>query len=109
MKKMNEDTHIIKSEERDFEAIRSKDLKFSNQCLLPKTKTKANIILCIINKRISYKLAKVISKLYRSYVMPHLEYCIQFWSSTNLKAADMLEGVKKRTTKMNSEFKKIII
>ena len=75
----------------------SKDLKFSKQCLL--TKNKANLTLSIINRGVSYKSAEVISKLYRSYVKPHLEYCIQFWLPINEKDADMLEGVQ-RTTKI---------
>ena len=46
-------------------------------------------MLGIINKGVSYKSAEVISKLYRSYVKPHLEYCIQFWSPINVKDLDM--------------------
>ena len=57
-------------------------------------------MLGIIKRGVSYKSAEVISKLYRSYVRPHLEYCIQFWSPTNVKDADMLEGVQRRATKM---------
>ena len=60
-----------------------KDLKFIKQCLL--AKYKANLILGIINRGVSYKFAEVILKLYRSYVRPHLEYCIQFWSPINVK------------------------
>ena len=48
-----------------------KDLKFSKQCLLEKHK--ANLKLGIIARRVSYKSAEVISKLYRSYFRPHLE------------------------------------
>ena len=65
-------------EERDLGVLMSKDLKFSKQCLL--TKNKSNLMLGIINIGVSYKSAKVISKLYRSYVRPHLEYCILFWT-----------------------------
>ena len=57
-------------------------------------------MLCIINRGVSYKSVKIISKLYRSYVRPHLEYCIQFWPSINEEKADMLEGVQRRTSKM---------
>ena len=76
----------------------SKDLQFSKQCLL--AKNKVNLMLGIIRKGISYKSTEVISKLYRSYVRPHLECCIQFWSSINEKDAEMLEEVQRRTTKM---------
>ena len=78
-------------EERDRGMLISKDLKFSRQCL--KAKNKANLMLGIINRGVSYKSSEVISKLYRSYVRPHLEYCIQFWTPINVKDANMLEGV----------------
>ena len=57
-------------------------------------------MLGIINKGVSYKYAEVISKLYRSYITPNLEYCIQFWTPLNVKDAVMLEGVQRRATKM---------
>ena len=75
----------------------SKDLKFSKQRLLAKNKD--NLMLGTINRGVSYKSAEVISKLYRSYVRPHLEYCIQFWTPLNVKDADMPEGVQRRATK----------
>ena len=71
------------------------------------TKNKANLMLDIINSRVPYKFAKVISKIYKSYVKPHLKYCIQFWSPINVKDADMLEGVQKRTTKMIPSLKNL--
>ena len=72
-------------------------MKFSKQCLL--AKKKANLMLDIINSGVSYKSAGVISKLYKSYVRPHLEYCVQFWSPINEKDAGMLEGVQRITIK----------
>ena len=60
-------------EERDLGVLISKNLKFSRQCLM--TKNKANSLLGIINRGVSYKYSEVISKLYRSYVRFHLKYC----------------------------------
>ena len=58
-------------------------------------------MLGIINRGVSHKSAEVISKLYRSYVRPHLEYCIQFWSPINEKDADMLEDIlEEKSNKM---------
>ena len=34
-----------------------------------------------------------INLMYKSYVRPHLEYCIQFSSPINEKDEDMLEGL----------------
>ena len=70
-------------------------------------KNKANLMLGIISRGVSYKSAEVISKLYRAYVRPHLEYCIQFWSPINVKDADKLEGVQRRTTKMIPSLRKL--
>ena len=53
-------------------------------------KNKANLMLGIIKRGVSYKSAEVISQLYKSYVGPHLEYCIQFMTPINVKGADML-------------------
>ena len=76
----------------------SKDLTFSKQFIL--AKNKANLMLGIIIRGVLYKSSEVISKLCRSYVRPHLEYCIQFWSPINGKDGDMLEGVQRRVTKI---------
>ena len=72
-------------EERDFGVLMSKNLKFSKQYLLKKNK--ANLMLCLINSEVSFKSAEVISKLYKSCVRPHLEYCVQFLSPKNAKDA----------------------
>ena len=50
-------------EKRDLGTLMSKDLKFSKQCQM--AKNKANLILGIINRGVSYKSVEVISKLYR--------------------------------------------
>ena len=83
----------------------AKELKFAKQCLL--AKNKANLMLGEINRGVSYKSAEIISKLYRSYVRPHLKYIIQFWSLINLKDADMLEEVQRRATKMIPSLKNL--
>ena len=62
-------------------------------------KKKKKSMLDIINRGVSNKSAEVISKLYRSYIRPHLKYCIQFWTEINVKDAYMLEGVQRIETK----------
>ena len=63
-------------------------------------KNKANLTLGIIKREVSYKSAEVISRPYRTYVRLLLKFCIQFWIPINMKDADMLEGVQRRTTKI---------
>ena len=62
-------------------------------------KNKANLMLDIINRGISYKSVEVISKLYTSNVRPHLAYCIQFWTPVNVKDTDMLERYREEQLK----------
>ena len=95
---MNDGWVKLVDEEKYLGLLISKDLKFSKQCLL--VKNKVHLILGIINRRVSYKSTEVLSKLYRSYIRPHLKYCIQFWSPINEKDAGMLEGVQRRAIKM---------
>ena len=45
----------------------------------------------------------IISKLYRSYVRPHLE----FWIPINVEDEDMLKGVQRRSTKMVPSFRNL--
>ena len=91
-------------EERDLGVLISKDLKFSKQCSL--AKNKPNLMLGIINGGVSYNSDEVVSKIYKSYVRPHLQHCIKFWTPINVKDANMLEGVQRRTTKIDSKLKK---
>ena len=85
-------------EEKDLGVIVSSDLKASKQCM--KAKNRANSLLGMINRGVSYKSPEVVSKLYLSYVRPHLEYCVQFWSPRYEQDINMLEGVQRRATKM---------
>ena len=55
-------------------------------------------MLVIINKGVLYKSAEVISKLYRSYIKPHLECCTQFWTPIDVKYAGTSERIKRRAT-----------
>ena len=57
-------------------------------------------MLGIVNRGVTYKSAKVMSKIYSSYVRTHLEYFILFWIPLNVKDADMLERVQRRAFKV---------
>ena len=86
--------------EKDLGVWFSSDLKQAKQCV--EARNKANRILGFINRNVNYKSKEVIMKLYKSYVRPHLEYCIQAWKPHQNGDISMLESVQKRATRMIS-------
>ena len=87
-----------KKEEKDLGVIVSNDLNPSKKCLA--ARNKANKMLGIIRRNVSYKSKQVITKLYDCYVRPHLEYCIQAWSPYLRKNIDMVDSIQRRASKL---------
>ena len=54
-------------------------MKVSEQCGI--AASKGNTFLELIRRNITYKENKLIIPLYKAIVKPHLELCIQAWSS----------------------------
>ena len=63
--------------EKDLDVYITNDLKPSTQCA--KAALKASSSLGIIRKSFSYLDSESLSMLYKCYVRPHIEYCIQAW------------------------------
>ena len=85
-------------EEKDLGIWCTEDLKPSLQCR--KAAAKAMQVLGLLRR--SFKLFSVdlLTFLYKMYVIPHLEYCIQVWSPYLAKDIDLLEKVQRRATKL---------
>ncbi|GAB0185660.1 14-3-3 protein theta [Grus japonensis] len=83
--------------ERDLEVLVDNKLNMSEQRAA--AAKKANGLLHYI-KGITSRDKEVIIPLCSALVRPHLEYCVQFWSSPYKKDMDRLERVQRRATRM---------
>ena len=89
-------TNVVK--EKGLGVIVSNDLKPELQCAeVLKT---ANKLVSFIGRVFKFKSEKIIPTLYNSLVRPHLEYCVQFWSSYYHKDIDKLDRIQHRITKI---------
>ena len=85
-------------EAKDLGILVNRSLKPSSQCLA--AVKKANKILGMIYRTIEHKSPRVMAKLYKQLIRPHLEYAIQAWSPWLRKDIDLLESVQRRASKM---------
>ena len=68
---------------------------------------KANQMLGMIQRTITYKNKIILLLMYKSLVRPHLEYAVQAWSPHQLGHIRLIEGVQRRFTRMIPEFKSL--
>jgi hypothetical protein len=95
---MQEDTLSKTEEERDLGIVITSNMKVSTQC--SKAAIKAMQILRLIKRHFSYIDREDFRILYKSFIRPHLEYCVQAWSPFLVKDVKCLEQVQRRATKM---------
>ena len=63
--------------EKNLGIIINHNLKPHKQCL--EARKKANKMVGVIKRNVTYKSKEVVTKFYNSFVRPHLEYCVQAW------------------------------
>ena len=86
--------------EKDLGVTISSDLKASQQCI--QACNKANKMLGLIRRTISSRDPVILTRLYKTLVRPHLEYCSAAWSPYYKKVKDMIERVQHRFTRFFS-------
>ena len=91
----------VVSEENDLGVIMSNNMSFSKQ--VAKAAAKANGTLGMIKRAFSYIDKDSLLVLYKSFVRPHLEYCVQAWSPFLVKDKNILQKVQRRATKLVPE------
>ena len=92
-------------EEKDLGVWTTATLKSSKHC--QESSRKAMNVLRLIKRHFSNLDSKTFSILYKTYVRPHLEYCVQVWSPNLIKDKKCLERVQRRATKLVRNIRKL--
>lgn len=92
-------------EERDLGVMIADNLKSSCNCQA--AYSKANQVLGMIRRFISYKSPEILLPLYKTLVRPLVEYCTPAWSPHYNKDKCLLEKIQHRFTRMIPGFAKL--
>ena len=92
-------------DEKDLGVIVDSDITFEEHIL--KKVRLANVMVGLIRRTFSYLSPKMFTKLFTSFVRPHLEYAQAVWSPFLLKHVDLIENVQIRATKLVDGFQNL--
>jgi hypothetical protein len=93
----------IIEEDKDLGVFARSDLKSSTQCL--KSAAKARKIVVMIRQNFRRLDNGDFLLLYKTYVRPHLEYCVQSWSPHTHGHVEVLERVQRAATNLIPQLK----
>ena len=95
----------ITTVEKDLGIFCSNTLSPSLQC----HKATSNVMrsLGLIKRTFKYLLLQSLPFLYKTYIRPHLEYCVPVWSPYLMGDMDKLEKVQHRSTKQSKLVREI--
>ena len=84
--------------EKDVGVLVPTNLKFEEQCSA--AIAKANCVLGQIKRAFNTRDTGVILNAFKTYVLPHLDYCCQVWSPATKKWSKKIEQVQKRALRL---------
>ena len=84
--------------EKDVGVLVPSNLKFHEQCAT--AIAKANSVLGLIKRAFQSRDQVTMINAYKTYVQPHLDFCIQVWAPGNKAWQDKLEKVQKRALRL---------
>jgi hypothetical protein len=84
----------VVEEEKDIGVVVQKNIKPGKQC--EKAANMAAAVLRQIERNFHYRDRNVFVKLYKQYVLPHLEFSTPAWSPWLRMDIDKLENVQKK-------------
>ncbi len=87
--------------QKDLGIVTNSDLKTTKHCI--EVEKTCNRLLGYIKHQLQYRNKKIVVTLYNSLVLPHLQYCIPFWSPSLMKDINRLEKIQARATKLIPE------
>lgn len=86
------------TKERDLGILVSQDLKPAEQCRV--AASGAMSVIGMVRRRFKRLAKRDFLLLYKLYIRPRVEYCIQAWSPYRVQDIKCLEDVQRRATKM---------
>ena len=89
--------------EKDLGVLVNRDLKDTSHCVY--IENKCNRLLGLIKRKFKFKNRKIIMTLFNYLILPHLQYCVQFWSPALSKDVTRLEKIQARATKLIPEIR----
>jgi len=100
-------THVLIEtvEEKDLGILVKNDLKPSSQCSA--AASKAMSMMGLVKRHFKDLDSDSFLLLYKTYIRPHLEYCVQAWSPHLKKDILLPETVQKKSTKLVRGFKNL--
>ena len=84
--------------EKDVGVLVPSNLKFHEQCAT--AIAKANSVLGLIKRAFHSRDQVTIINAFKTYVLPHLDFCVQIWAPGNKSWQDKLERVQKRALRL---------